>query len=145
VERYAKAGANVKFVGHPLVKIVKPTMTRAQFADRFGLEACKPIVGLLPGSRRYEIECNTPAMVEASKRIRAAVPGAQFVFGISANTPRETVEKWLAAADETDVTERRPGGAVAAITGKIAGFGEKLTGSTEQKLVTPEGVQVPAS
>lgn len=144
VERYAAAGANVEYVGHPLIDLVKPTMTRAQFADRFGLEAGHPIVGLLPGSRKYEIESNVPAMLEAARLIRAQVPDAQFVFGISSMTPVESVSRFMAAGQGED-EENQDYGVVGSLTGKIAGIGEKIAGSPERKLVTPEGVQVPAS
>jgi lipid-A-disaccharide synthase len=147
VERYSRAGGNVKFLGHPLLDIVRPSMTRAEFANKFGLEPGKPIVGLLPGSRRYEIEYNTPAMVEAAKRIRAEIPDAQFVFGISSSTPRESVERWLSRApsDQEQGDGHANASMVAAVTRKIAGLGEKLSKRPEPKFVTPEGVQVPAS
>ncbi len=52
---YRDAGVPVDFVGHPLVDVVRPTMTREEFAARHGLDAARPIVTLLPGSRRNEI------------------------------------------------------------------------------------------
>src|SRR5215469_9100130 len=38
VKFYRDAGVPVDFVGHPLVDTVKPTMTRAEFAARHGLD-----------------------------------------------------------------------------------------------------------
>ncbi len=52
---YRDAGVPVNFVGHPLVDVVRPTMTREEFATRHGLDAARPIVTLMPGSRRGEI------------------------------------------------------------------------------------------
>ncbi len=145
VERYTRAGGNVKFLGHPLLDVVRPSMTRAEFASKFGLEPGKPIVGLLPGSRRYEIEYNTPAMVEAAKKIRAEIPDAQFVFGISSSTPRESIERWLSRAPSEHEHGHGDGGLVVAITTKIARLSEKLLKRSDPHFVTPEGVQVPAS
>ena len=51
---YRDAGVPVNFVGHPLVDVVRPTMTREEFAARHGLDAAQPIVTLMPGSRRGE-------------------------------------------------------------------------------------------
>src|ERR1051325_339095 len=51
-ERLKKLGANVEFVGHPLLEIAQPSMSKEQFADVFGLDAERPIIGLLPGSRK---------------------------------------------------------------------------------------------
>ncbi|HTZ72792.1 MAG TPA: lipid-A-disaccharide synthase [Candidatus Aquilonibacter sp.] len=62
---YRDAGVPVEFVGHPLVDVVKPTMTRQQFAARLALDPEKPIVALLPGSRKNEIARNYPIVAQA--------------------------------------------------------------------------------
>ena len=75
---YRDAGVPVDFVGHPLVDVVRPTMTRAEFAARHGLGAGRPIVALLPGSRRSEIRQHYSRMMGACARL-SNVPGVQFV------------------------------------------------------------------
>jgi lipid-A-disaccharide synthase len=62
---YRDAGVPVDFAGHPLVDTVQATMTRAEFAARHGLAADRPIVALLPGSRRNEITQNYPTILRA--------------------------------------------------------------------------------
>jgi len=82
-EIYREAGVPVDFVGHPLVDVVKASMGRAEFARRFGLDAGRPIVTLLPGSRRGEIERHYPLIMEACERLSQDVKGrgpAQFVL-----------------------------------------------------------------
>lgn len=64
-EIYREAGVPVNFVGHPLVDVVKASMSRTEFAARYGLDAGRPIVTLLPGSRRSEIERHYPLVMEA--------------------------------------------------------------------------------
>lgn len=78
---YRDAGVPVAFVGHPLVDIVRPTVTRGEFAERHGLDASHPIVALLPGSRRTEIEHNYPRILEACEQLSRGtkVSGIQFV------------------------------------------------------------------
>ena len=66
---YREAGVPVDFVGHPLVDVVKASMNRAEFAARHGLDAGRPIVTLLPGSRRNEIERHYPLIMEACERL----------------------------------------------------------------------------
>ncbi len=66
---YREAGVPVDFVGHPLVDVVKASMNRAEFAARHGLDAGRPIVALLPGSRRSEIERHYPLIMEACERL----------------------------------------------------------------------------
>ena len=80
---YREAGVLVNFVGHPLVDVVKASMSRAEFAERHGLDAGRPIVALLPGSRRSEIERHYPLIMEACERLSREVQnrGAmQFVL-----------------------------------------------------------------
>ena len=78
---YRDAGGPVAFVGHPLVDTVKPSLSRTEFVQRHGLDASRPIVALLPGSRASEVARNFPAIVEACRRLsREMDPAApQFV------------------------------------------------------------------
>jgi lipid-A-disaccharide synthase len=78
---YRDAGVPVDFVGHPLVDVVRPAMTRAEFAARYALDANRPIVALLPGSRRGEIVLHLPRIVEACERLARTMKssGIQFV------------------------------------------------------------------
>ncbi len=69
---YADAGVPVKFIGHPLVGNVKPTMTREEFCKKYGLIEGRPIITILPGSRRGEIAHHVPVLVEALQEIRSA-------------------------------------------------------------------------
>jgi len=62
---YRDAGVPVDFVGHPLVDVVRPTMARPEFAALHGLDPARPIVALLPGSRRNEIAQHYPTILDA--------------------------------------------------------------------------------
>ncbi|HWQ61206.1 MAG TPA: lipid-A-disaccharide synthase, partial [Negativicutes bacterium] len=52
---YSQAGANVTFVGHPLLDIVKPALPTEEARRSFGIQEGRPVVILMPGSRRQEI------------------------------------------------------------------------------------------
>lgn len=69
---YRKAGVPVEFVGHPLVDVVKPTKSRDEFVAEHSLDPAKPIVALLPGSRKNEIARNYPIVAQACAKIVAA-------------------------------------------------------------------------
>jgi lipid-A-disaccharide synthase len=75
---YQDAGVPVNFVGHPLVDTVRATMSRAEFAARHGLDAGRPIVTILPGSRPNEIAQNYARVIAACERI-AKAGNVQFV------------------------------------------------------------------
>lgn len=79
---YQDAGVPVDFVGHPLVDTVHATMSRAEFAAQHGLDASRPIVAILPGSRPNEIAQNYARVIAACERL--AQPGdVQFVHAVA--------------------------------------------------------------
>jgi lipid-A-disaccharide synthase len=75
---YRDAGVPVDFVGHPLVDTVRATMSRAEFATQQRLDAGKPIVTILPGSRPNEIAQNYARVIAACERV-AQAGNMQFV------------------------------------------------------------------
>jgi lipid-A-disaccharide synthase len=92
---YRKAGVRVDFVGHPLVDIVKPTITSAEFAVRHRLDPARPMVALLPGSRRGEIARHYPILLRACELlVRDASQGSaiQFVLSVAPNVPSDVFE-----------------------------------------------------
>ena len=74
-EFYLKHGVEAEFVGHPLSELAPPTITRDDFAARWGLDASKQWIALLPGSRRKELRLNLPAIGGAAQRL-----GAEFEY-----------------------------------------------------------------
>jgi len=76
---YRKAGVDVRFVGHPLVELARAGQSRTAFCAAHGLDPAAPVVALLPGSRRNELQRILPDMAAAVLLIRQQVPGVQFV------------------------------------------------------------------
>jgi len=76
---YRQAGVPATYVGHPLVDLVRPRQTRAEFLARHALPADQPVVALLPGSRPSEVEHNLPPMLAALPLLRRHGP-YQFVL-----------------------------------------------------------------
>ncbi|MGB0391330.1 MAG: lipid-A-disaccharide synthase, partial [Salibacteraceae bacterium] len=83
---YKKFEMNVDFVGHPLIDAVEQfeqnKLEFAEFAKRNELDE-KPIIALLPGSRKQEIEVMLPQYV----KMMDAFPQFQFVI---AGAPAQT-------------------------------------------------------
>ena len=67
---YADAGIAVEFVGHPLLDVVEFGTDRDTFALRHGLDPEGTWIGLLPGSRRAEVERLLPRMLAAAADLR---------------------------------------------------------------------------
>jgi len=66
---YQKAGIPVEFVGHPLVDLVRPRLSRAEFFEKADLDPDTPTVAILPGSREREVLFNLPALLDAASRM----------------------------------------------------------------------------
>ncbi len=63
---YRQAGIPVEWVGHPLVDLVRPHLTREEFFAQADLGPAIPTVALLPGSREKEVSANLPRMLDAA-------------------------------------------------------------------------------
>ena len=83
-EFYAARDYKVNYVGNPTAEEVTAFKedyheSREAFCARFGLDASKPIVALLAGSRKQEVTDNLPAMAEAMRafpNVQPVVAGA---------------------------------------------------------------------
>lgn len=76
---YEAAGIPVTFVGHPLLELTPPSEARGPFLRGHGVDPARPVVALLPGSRRNELRALLPDMVRTAGIIAARLPSAQFV------------------------------------------------------------------
>jgi lipid-A-disaccharide synthase len=80
---YRDAGVAVEFIGHPLVGNVKASMSREEFCAENRLSVDKPIVTILPGSRRGEIEYHGAILGQALTEIRRTIPEVQAVVAVA--------------------------------------------------------------
>src|SRR4029453_3698874 len=71
---YRRHGIDVRFVGHPLMDLAKARLTREAFLKKLNLDPAKPVLALLPGSRKNELERLPPGI---DKRAHAIAPGRQ--------------------------------------------------------------------
>ncbi len=148
-ERYKADGCNSVYVGHPLLERVHPSMTREQFAESLGLSPDKPIIGLLPGSRRQEVVHLVPTLIETAKTIWAQVPDAQFVMSVAPTISEETLRNWLAHHSEfrdkiADIWHEFIYEAETKILRPVARTARRLSGQPIPQFVTAEGVVVSA-
>ena len=68
---FQKQGVPTTFIGHPLARIVKPSLTRAEFLEKYALAPDDRMVVLLPGSRHGEVARHMPYLIDAVKRIQS--------------------------------------------------------------------------
>jgi len=86
-----------EFVGHPLADLAPPEITREEFARQHGLDASKPWVALLPGSRQREVHLNLPTMLEAAKTLGNTY---QYLLPVAPTLAQETVAATVAAQSD---------------------------------------------
>ena len=89
---YAAAGVDAEYVGHPLLDCLPGLPDRSQAAQTLGLDAQRPIVALLPGSRSREVELLLEPMLAALSLIRHDLPEVQGVLPV-APTVAATVQQ----------------------------------------------------
>ena len=92
---YEKGGVPVTFVGHPLVDIVHPTMTRAEAQSSFGLDPARRTVGLFPGSRKGEIRNLSATILEAATLLKKHFPDLQFILPLASSLTSEDIAPLL--------------------------------------------------
>lgn len=66
---FREHGLAATYIGHPLAGLVKPSLSRADFFRKHRLPAGRPLISVLPGSRRGEAARHLPALVEAVERL----------------------------------------------------------------------------
>lgn len=77
---YEAAGVPVTFVGHPLLELTGQPEAREPFLRRHGLDPARPVVAILPGSRRNELRAILPDLVRTAGVIATRLPSTQFVI-----------------------------------------------------------------
>ena len=97
---YREAGVPVSFVGHPLVDVVRPSMTRAEFAALHQLDANKPIITILPGSRANEIRQNYGRILSACERLKRGNRNIQFVLAVAPNLSADIFSAYASSGVE---------------------------------------------
>ena len=70
---FGKHGVRATFIGHPLTRIAKPSLTRTEFCEKFGFALDDRLTLLLPGSRHGEVARHMPYLLDAAQRIRKQV------------------------------------------------------------------------
>lgn len=96
---YRDAEVECEFVGHPIMDEITEVLAGAGFAvpqigseelkqafrKKLGLELKRPVMVLMPGSRRHEITKLLPVIIDAVKDVRLKNRGFQFVLPVAPN------------------------------------------------------------
>jgi lipid-A-disaccharide synthase len=94
---YRDRGVDAEFVGHPLANLAPPAISREAYAAQYQLDAAKPWITLMPGSRRKEVSMNLPVMVQSAQRLGK---GYEFLLPVAPTLDRQ----WLGSQSGAGVT-----------------------------------------
>ena len=76
---YRCRGANVTYVGHPLLDTIGEVPSRPAARQLLGLKQDAPVLLLMPASRRQELRFMLPHIVEAAAQLQQLDPSLQVV------------------------------------------------------------------
>jgi lipid-A-disaccharide synthase len=93
--RPKQPAALAEFVGHPLLDIVQPTRTREETLAYYHLDPGRPLLLLLPGSRKKELRYLLQPALQAAELL--ARSGWQVVIGLAHTLSRDDVAAVLRA------------------------------------------------
>lgn len=96
-EFFRRHGLAATYIGHPLAGLAKPSLSRADFFRKHRLPASRPLITVLPGSRRGEAARHLPALLDAVERLYRD-QAASFVLPASAITGAAFFQERLGSA-----------------------------------------------
>ena len=90
---YKSYGADIEFVGHPLVDTVRPSLPRKEAELLAGKRDGYPLILLMPGSRAMEIQRLLPDMLAAAKILKQKRPDIDFAMPRAVTIERDMLER----------------------------------------------------
>jgi lipid-A-disaccharide synthase len=100
---YETAKVPVKFVGNPLVDEVKTNADKPELFSQYNLDPNRKVIGLLPGSRKGEIDKVLPIQLASAKLLKAKYPDIQFVLAVASSFDKEFLEQQCADYSELNI------------------------------------------
>ncbi|MFN3560667.1 MAG: lipid-A-disaccharide synthase [Chloroherpetonaceae bacterium] len=96
VDYFKQHGIEAKFVGHPILEELADLSLppKSRFLNQHHLPVTQRFVGLLPGSRKQELERIFPEMLSASEMLAQRYE-LKFLLGIAPTIPEHFYDKFL--------------------------------------------------
>jgi lipid-A-disaccharide synthase len=95
VEIYKRFNIDCEFVGHPLLEVVRPVLSREDFQSKFALRKNEVLLGLLPGSRWQEVEKILPIMIASAELLESRIKNLRVMLGLASTIKKEGVQTIL--------------------------------------------------
>ncbi len=102
---YRDRGVDTTFVGHPLADLAPPAIDREAYAAANKLDAPKPWITLMPGSRMKEVRMNLPTILESAAKLGS---GYEFLLPVAPTLDRSFLESLIGGSSIRLVSEALP-------------------------------------
>ncbi len=89
---YRAAGIPATFIGHPLADEIPADVDQGAARDDLRLPRNAPVIAVLPGSRRSEIERMAPPFILTARLVLERVPDARFLVPLVTRETRDLFE-----------------------------------------------------
>ncbi len=96
-------GLDATWVGHPVVDRISPADDRGALRKRLGLDPDATIIGIMPGSRSFEVGCNGPTQLGAARIIGEHIANTQTLISVAPGIGRERIERLVKRGGPEDV------------------------------------------
>lgn len=93
---YKQYGVPAVFVGHPLAQQLSLEDQQAQARQQLNLSLHQQYIALLPGSRRGEIQCLLPVLLDSVKLLLTRYPDVQFIIPAINQARYQQIQQLLA-------------------------------------------------
>lgn len=94
-EFYKKFDVPVEFVGHPLLDELDPELLNQETLllqrERMGIAKTRKVLGLMPGSRRGEVERHLPIQIEVARRLHKKFPDLCVMVMVAPTFSKEEI------------------------------------------------------
>jgi lipid-A-disaccharide synthase len=100
VDFYKKYGVNAEFLGNPLLDDLKPELFDKQHVielrQKYGVSANDVVLGLMPGSRNFELDHHLPVQIEAAEMVKEKIPKLKVMVFVAPNLEVEKLKSKIA-------------------------------------------------
>ncbi len=137
---YRDRGVDAAFVGHPLADLPRPEIDRAAYAREHQMDAARPWIVLMPGSRVKEVRMNLPVILQSAARLG---PAYEFLLPVAPTLDRSFLQSLIrqsATADQPSI--RLVPDAVPALAQSHAGIVASGTATVEAAMMGTPFVMV---
>ncbi len=99
VEFYQREAVPVEFVGHPLLDEISSKYFDSSYIEdkkgRFGFSSDNVVIGLMPGSRRSEIQRHMPLQIQVAEKLSQEFNHLKFSILVAPTLTKENIQEFL--------------------------------------------------